>query len=194
MAGALKPARLVGGVALLTRVLAAVPTADPVVVVGPPELAGLLPARARLTREDPPGGGPVAAAQAGLACLLSAVDPGARTEDPFFGIGAVALLAADLPFLTPAVVTRLVAGLPGADGAMLVDPDGHRQWLCAAWRPTPLAARLARAGPGASLRATLSDLRINLVELAGSGAPAWFDCDTEADLQAAEEWSHADSR
>src|SRR5690242_13694950 len=75
MGGAAKPTLRVGGVALLTRVLAAAGGAwgvggDPrIVVVGPPELSGLVPAGARLIREEPPGGGPAYAARAGLEVL-----------------------------------------------------------------------------------------------------------------------------
>jgi molybdopterin-guanine dinucleotide biosynthesis protein A len=180
LGGAAKPELRVAGVALLTRVLRAVPTADPIVVVGPPSLAPLLPPRVRLTREDPPGGGPVPAAQAGAALLT-------RTD------AVVALLAADLPFLTPATVAHLAAELDEEiDGAVLVDDGGQAQWLCGVWRVGPLVDRLAAASPNASLRAALGDLRITRVASPASGAPAWFDCDTDADLQTAEEWAHAD--
>src|SRR3954470_5976096 len=89
LGGTAKPERPVGGVPMLTRVLGAVAEASPVVVVGPPRLAALLPASARLTMEEPPGGGPLAALAAGLTLL----DPAPQL---------VALLAADLPFLADA--------------------------------------------------------------------------------------------
>src|SRR3954469_15553631 len=62
MGGADKPALPVAGQSMLIRVLAAVHDADPRVVVGlvPPDL----PVQVHSTREDPPGGGPVAAAAA----------------------------------------------------------------------------------------------------------------------------------
>jgi molybdopterin-guanine dinucleotide biosynthesis protein A len=183
MAGALKPALPVGGVALLTRVLRAVTSADQIVVVGPPALAPLLPAGVLLTSEEPPGGGPVSAARAGVS-LLSA-----RTG------GSVALLAADLPFLTESVVARLDSALAasGADGAVLVDDGGRPQWLGGVWRLDRLAPALAAApAVDASFRSTVDGLRIELVTADGPDAPAWFDCDTEADLRRAEEWTHAD--
>ncbi|MGC5384037.1 molybdenum cofactor guanylyltransferase [Micromonospora chalcea] len=91
MGGVDKPARPVGGRPMLHRVLAAVADADQRIVVGP---SGPVPGGVRTTREEPPGGGPVAAIAAGLALL----DPGTTT---------VALLAADLPLLTAAAVTEL---------------------------------------------------------------------------------------
>ncbi|MEU4441221.1 molybdenum cofactor guanylyltransferase [Micromonospora chalcea] len=91
MGGVDKPARPVGGRPMLHRVLAAVADADQRIVVGPSDP---VPGGVRTTREEPPGGGPVAAIAAGLALL----DPGTTT---------VALLAADLPLLTAAAVTEL---------------------------------------------------------------------------------------
>ncbi|MGX1613671.1 molybdenum cofactor guanylyltransferase [Micromonospora chalcea] len=91
MGGVDKPGRPVGGRPMLHRVLAAVADADQRIVVG---ASGPLPDGVRTTREEPPGGGPVAATAAGLALL----DPATTT---------VALLAADLPLLTAAAVTEL---------------------------------------------------------------------------------------
>jgi molybdenum cofactor guanylyltransferase len=178
LGGVDKPGLLVGGTALLTRVLAAVVDAYPVVVVGPPRLEPLLPAGVRRTCEEPAGGGPVAAAAAGWSFMT--------------GTATVALLAADLPFLTPAVLTELRARRrdADADGAVLVDPDDRPQWMCGVWRPEPLGERLASAAPGASLKATVAGLSI--VTVAASGAE-WFDCDTDDDLTTAREWLHADA-
>jgi molybdenum cofactor guanylyltransferase len=186
MGGAAKPFLRVGGVALLSRVLAAVPDADPAVVVGPPDLGMLLPAGVVLTQEDPPGGGPVAAAHAGLSRL-------ARTGGA--GPTVVALLAADLPFVTATVMARLWRELvtSGAGGVVLVDGTGRPQWLCGLWLPGALAARVGVAPRGASLRDTVAGLRIHTVDADTAGAPAWFDCDTQADLRTAEEWVHADA-
>ena len=82
MNGADKPALTVAGQSMLTRVLAAVHDADPRIVVGrvPPDL----PVHVHSTSEEPPGGGPVAAASAGLALVPE-------------GVTWTALLAADLP-------------------------------------------------------------------------------------------------
>ncbi|MEU8253412.1 NTP transferase domain-containing protein [Micromonospora inaquosa] len=92
MGGVDKPALPVGGQPMRDRVLAAVTDAVPRVLVG---AADAVPAGVLVVREDPPGGGPVAAAAAGLA-LLDA------------DTGMVALLAADLPLLTRAAIGDLL--------------------------------------------------------------------------------------
>jgi molybdenum cofactor guanylyltransferase len=178
-----KPERPVGGVPMLVRVLGAVADASPRVVVGPPRLAALLPPGATLTMEDPPGGGPVAALGAGLTLL----DPAPEL---------VALLAADLPFLTTATVTLLRQAVTGSatSGAVFLDDTDRPQWLCGVWRHDALVARLAAVGElaGQSLRGTLGPLTPALVR-PESAPPAYFDCDTEHDLRRAEEWSHGDA-
>src|SRR5262245_47796209 len=103
---------------MLDRVLAAVADADVAVVVGPAELA-VPPGVARVS-EEPPGGGPVAALAAGLAAIDRATGPVGE---------ATALLAADLPFLTPGAIADLRAVLDKStvDGAVFVDDEGRRQ-------------------------------------------------------------------
>ncbi len=190
MDGVDKPARPVGGCPMRDRVLAAVADAAPRILVGPPAGA---PAGVLITRESPPGGGPVAAAAAGLARLPAGVD-------------LLALLAADLPLLTRDAVRELLGHLdgerggdqlapgPGAiDGVCFVDDAGRRQPLCGVWRVAPLRAaftRLASQRPlaGASLRALLHGLAVHEVPWRGDGPPPWFDCDTDEDLRQAEEW------
>jgi len=170
LGGADKPALLVGGTSLLDRVLAAVPDADPVVVVGP-ERPTARPVR--WTREQPPGGGPVAGLAAGIGLLPA---------------GDVALLAADLPFLDAATVQLLRDAAHGCDGALLVDDTGREQWLCGVWSTEAVRAVLAAVQPaGARLRAVLGALdAVRVAAPRRPGAPAvWFDCDTEADLATA---------
>ncbi|MGW3601827.1 MULTISPECIES: molybdenum cofactor guanylyltransferase [unclassified Micromonospora] len=196
MGGVDKPALPVGGRSMRDRVLAAVADAAPRVLVGP---AGAVPPGVRVTREDPPGGGPVAAAAAGLALL----DPAANL---------VALLAADLPLLTRAAIGELLTHLAAShtgpagggtvglerlpDGACFVDADGRRQSLCGVWQVTALRAgmdRLAaeRGGSlaGAPVRALLAGLVVREVPWSGDGPPPWFDCDTDEDVRRAEEWA-----
>ena len=96
---------------LLDHALAAVADADEVVVVGPPAPA---PARVRFTREDPPGGGPLAGVAAGVAALA----PGHRR---------VVVLAVDMPRVTAETVRRLLEASETADAAWLTDRDGRRQ-------------------------------------------------------------------
>ena len=186
MGGLDKPALPVGGVPMRERVLAAVADASPRILVGP----GPAPAGVRLTRESPPGGGPVAATAAGLA-LIDADVP------------AVALFAADLPLLTRSAVADLLRHLDeearhaaaDIDGVCYVDQDGRRQPLCGVWRPAALRAALDRLTvrrgelAGASLRDLLAGLAVRERTWSGDGPPPWFDCDTERDLRRAEEWS-----
>ncbi|WP_233257639.1 molybdenum cofactor guanylyltransferase [Micromonospora sp. S4605] len=197
MGGVDKPARPVGGRPMRDRVLAAVADAHPRVLVGP---AGPVPEGVLVTREQPPGGGPVAATAAGLALL-----------DP--DVPVVALLAGDLPLLTGEAIGHLLRHLdaeplpgdpaagattgvrPGIepDGACFVDADGRRQTLCGVWRVPPLRAavdRLAagRGLAGAPIRTLLAGLTVREVPWPGAGPPPWFDCDTDSDVRRAEEW------
>ena len=99
------------GRTLLTWVLDALVDAAEVVVVGDP-----VPTHRPVTfvREDPRHGGPAAALLTGRDSLL---DPREK----------VAVLACDMPFLTPSTFQRLRAAAEGHDGAALIGPDGRRQ-------------------------------------------------------------------
>ncbi|TXC97888.1 NTP transferase domain-containing protein [Streptomyces sp. ISID311] len=182
LGGADKPALSVGGRPLLDRVLAACPDAARTVVVGPGRPTARPVVRAL---EDPPGGGPLAALEAGLRHTTAPV---------------VLVLSADLPFLTAATVHHLLAaataGGPGPgggaaprDGAMLRDASGRDQPLVAAYRSGPLRRELARlrAGHGTlaglPLRALWAELVLERVPDARSTAS--FDCDTWEDIDAA---------
>ena len=181
LGGVLKPALPVGGRPMLERVLAAVTDAVPRVVVGPPELR--VPAGVLVTREEPPGGGPVAGTAAGLALV------------PERGVAQVALFAADLPLLDAGAVAVLRAALGTADVALFVDDGGRRQSMCAIWRAGALRSGLRRlAGSpeglsGVPMRALLDGPAVAEVGWTGAGPPPWFDCDTDADLRRAEEWT-----
>ncbi|MFF3612508.1 DUF6457 domain-containing protein [Streptomyces sp. NPDC002580] len=93
MGGADKPGVRVGGRALLDRVLAACAGATRTVVVAPPRTTAR---PVEWAREDPPGGGPLAALDAGLR----------RTTAPY-----VVVLSADLPFLEARTVRTLLDAL-----------------------------------------------------------------------------------
>src|SRR5260370_23379225 len=114
-----KPALEVGGVPMLVSVAraAAEAGAQGIVVVGPDRagavqdalvrLAAALPGGLRVVREQPPGGGPVPALRRGLAEVTA----------PW-----LALLAADMPFLTGrqlgSVLARAVLGGGGTGGSV----------------------------------------------------------------------------
>lgn len=144
---------------------------DSVIVVGPSR-----PIRrpVQWVREDPPGGGPVAALAAGLAACGA----------PYVGV-----FAADLPFLNAATVHSLwtaLADSPEHDGAIAVDEDGREQWLTAVYRRDALLTRLAEQGPdgvrGLPLRRLVKDLRLLRITPTGQSV---LDCDTWEDVAAA---------
>jgi molybdopterin-guanine dinucleotide biosynthesis protein A len=165
LGGRAKPQLQVGGRTMLATVLDAVADARPRVVVGPPQPVadGVV-----LVREQPPGGGPVAAMRTGVAAVDTDV---------------VAVLAGDLPFVTAALVQELRARLAD-DGVLVTDDAGRDQYLLGVWRTAPLRRVLTGArGPVPVRRvvAALSVTRYRPVRAPGTPAP-WTDCDTPADL------------
>lgn len=165
--GADKPAAHLGGRALIEWSAAAASGASRLIVVGPRR--DVLPG-AVLVREDPPGAGPAPGLRAGLA----------EVRAP-----RLALLAADMPFLRPAHIARLLEAMGERAGSVLVDEDGREQWLAGCWRAGPLRTALA-AYTGASLRGLLEPLEPVTVALPPDPRPAWYDCDTPEALAAAE--------
>ncbi|MEU8466478.1 NTP transferase domain-containing protein [Streptomyces sp. NPDC029006] len=168
LGGADKPGLRVGGRTLLDRVLAACAGARTTVVVAAPRPT-VRPVR--WAREEPSGGGPVAALAAGLR---------------FTAAAHTVVLSADLPFLQQATVQRLLTALrdTGADGALLTDADGREQPLVAAYRTAALRRELTAlaATPdglsGLPLRRLTGALRLTRVP----DAQASFDCDTWDDI------------
>lgn len=121
----------VGGRRLLDIALAAVSDADAVVVVGPPRA---VPRKVGIVSEDPPGSGPVAGIAAGLRALPD-------------GPADVAVLAVDLPWITPATVAALAAARGDAPVAVAIDAGDHAQYLTAVWDSAALAEALASTPP-----------------------------------------------
>jgi len=171
LGGADKPGLRVGGRALLDRVLAACAGARGTVVVADPR-----PTARPVTwaREDPPGGGPLAALDAGIRHTTAE---------------SVLVLSADLPFLDEDTVRRLLAALRtgGADGALLTDADGRDQPLVAAYRAPVLRRELAALSrgndglTGLPLRRLTGALGLTRVP----DPVASFDCDTWDDIATA---------
>ncbi|WP_406353715.1 DUF6457 domain-containing protein [Streptomyces sp. NBC_00658] len=192
LGGADKPGVRVGGRALLDRVLTACAGAATTVVVAERRAT----ARPVLwAREDPPGGGPLAALDAGLR----------HTTAEY-----VVVLSADLPFLDDGTVRRLLetlrantgAGNPadtegelsGPDGVLLVDSGGKDQPLVAAYRVRALRRELdslaAASNSGSAAGGGLTGLplrrltaALDLIRI--SDPVASFDCDTWDDIAVA---------
>jgi molybdopterin-guanine dinucleotide biosynthesis protein A len=175
LGGVDKPGLDAGGMTLLDRVLTACAGTgagpERTVVVGPERPTARPVAWAR---EDPPGGGPLAAFAAGLATL-------ARLGS---GPDRVLLLASDLPLLRPTDLAGLLDPPPDADAVVLVDATGRRQPLTALYRAAAAWAALAHLGDltGRPLRGLLAELTVT-ERPARPGATD--DCDTPADLAAA---------
>jgi len=172
LGGADKPGLPVAGRAMVERVLDACAGAAATVVVGPRRATG----RPVLwAREQPPGGGPLAALAAGLRQV---------TAD------RVLVFAADLPFLTSTTVQALLAALrEPQDGVVLVDAQGRDQPLAAVYRTASLRRELALVatehGTVAGLPLRLLTAELALYRLPDPTGSASFDCDTWDDLSAA---------
>jgi molybdenum cofactor guanylyltransferase len=120
-------------------------------------------------REDPPGGGPVAA----LAAALHHV-----------GSPVVVVLGGDMPYAAapaPGLAATLEAG-PGLDAAVGRDGDGRLQPLLAAYRTAALRRAVPDPPAGAPLMRLLDALRPVVVPL---DDPSALDVDTPADLDRA---------
>jgi molybdenum cofactor guanylyltransferase len=185
MGGMDKPGLVVGGTPLLVSVAQAAAAAGTrrLIIVGPTRpgavqaslaaLAAGRPGWLSCVREEPPGRGPVAGLRRGLA----------EVSTPW-----LALLAADLPFLTGRhLIALLAAGVSQTTGGVvLADADGRPQWLASCWRVSSLESALT-SYDGESLHGLLAPLRPALARLDTSGGamPPWLDCDTPDDLAAA---------
>jgi molybdopterin-guanine dinucleotide biosynthesis protein A len=157
LGGVVKADVVVAGTSLLERARSAVAAAGATVVVG-----------------DDVRGGPVAAVEAGLRRVDADV---------------VVLLACDMPLVSAHTVARLVDGLvdaADADGALLTDAEGRRQYLAAAYRTTRLRDAAGSLGQttGRSMRRLVEGLRLR--EVAAHSDEA-MDCDTWPDVARATE-------
>ncbi|MCI0383565.1 NTP transferase domain-containing protein [Streptomyces sp. CNQ085] len=185
LGGTDKPALTVGGRTLLDRVLDACADAARTVVVGPRRPTAR---PVDWTREEPPGGGPLAALDAGLR----------RT-----GSETVLVLSADLPFLTSATVRVLLDALCAAHGAgpgpedpdgptgpdgAIVD-DGRAQPLLGAYRAESLRRELAllaaEYGHPANLPLRLLTDELALRRVVPARPEEARDCDTWEELSSA---------
>jgi len=153
-----------GATSVLDHLVQGLPPAWTVICVGAPRE---LSRPVRWCREEPPGGGPVAA----LAAALT------RVTDP-----VVVALGGDMPYAAapaPSLVARLAAE-PDLDAVVGRDGGGRLQPLLAAYRAGALRAAVPDPPAGAPLMRVLDRLRTTVVPLE---APGTLDVDTRADLE-----------
>jgi molybdopterin-guanine dinucleotide biosynthesis protein A len=148
----------------------------PTIVVGPHPTEGAIPTagfEVMFTREEPPGGGPLAALAAGIAGIGE--PPGANS--------VVIVLAGDAP-RGPDAMNLLLETFDAIDAdhdaVLLTSPDNRLQPLCAAYRLGPLRHALDAIGDASGRR--MDDL---LEQLAIARLPdtvdAALDIDTPED-------------
>jgi molybdenum cofactor guanylyltransferase len=141
------------GRSVLDHLVSGLDPVVPVVVVGPERP---LERSVTWTREQPPGGGPLAALAAGL------------TAEPPASADWVVVLAGDQPFAAGAVPDLVAARAPQVDVVLGVDGQGRDQPLLAAYRRSAALTTLAQLGPavGGHAMAWLTDrLRVRRVAL-----------------------------
>lgn len=163
--GSDKLAAPLAGSTVIDHLLAGLPAGWPVVAVGAARPAVRDVA---WTREDPPGGGPLAAVESGLALV--------RT-------GILVVVAGDMPFAGSAVRTLVDAlrkAPRGVVAAVATDEDGVPNPLLAAYRADAVREVLPHPCHGRPAR---SLLRLPHVEVTLRGQ-AVGDVDTPADLEA----------
>jgi molybdopterin-guanine dinucleotide biosynthesis protein A len=168
LGGVSKSALVVAGRSLLVHALDAMGGSERIIVVGAVTGAGLdaLGTNVVVAREEPPGGGPVAGLEAGLALVEAPV---------------VAVLAVDMPLVTRATIEELSAGCATREAVMLVDADGRRQPLAAAYRTSALRTAIARLDrpAGSAMRDLIR--RLAVAEISTHPGET-LDCDTWDDV------------
>lgn len=158
----------IGGMPVLDALLISLPAHWAVLCVGPER-----PTRrtgVRWTREEPPGGGPVA----GLAAALLGL------EAP-----VTVLLGGDMPYAAPAAARlagHLLEAPPETDAIVGIDQHGHVQPLLAAYRTAALSAVLPLDPLGVPLKRLLDGLRLVVDPVPEQAS---LDVDTPEDLEAA---------
>jgi molybdopterin-guanine dinucleotide biosynthesis protein A len=163
--GADKPAIVIKGSTLLDRVIAAAHGATRVIAVGPERATA---SDVVWTREDPPGGGPVAAIAAGLELVEEAW---------------CLVLAADLPEIAPAV-PLLLTGAAQVDAAVLTCNE-RRNHLAAVWRVSALRGAIDRLETIENAAARTLYTGVDVVDV--EDERGWgMDCDTWDDVRRAD--------
>jgi molybdopterin-guanine dinucleotide biosynthesis protein A len=157
-----KAALVVGGRSFLELVVDAVGGADRIVVVG---VRRPIEKEVVWVREEPLGGGPVAALEAGLRSVSARL---------------VAVVAVDLPYLEASHIAALEDAAAGHDGAIFVDEHGRDQPLAGVYETATL--RIALAGLPSVAGASMRDVVRELDLARAVDTRATRDCDTPEDV------------
>ena len=155
---------------LLAHLLSDLPLTIEIVIVGP--VSEHISPNLRFVQENPRGGGPVAALNAGIELI-----------DTEF----VALIATDMPFAVR-IIKSLFNSLDSArDGVIPLDGEGVAQTLCAIYRTAPLREALIKLGnpAGRSMRSLAALLDLYEVELPRTLESSLLDIDTPEELDRA---------
>ncbi len=169
-----KGRRLVGGVAIIDRVLAAlIPVTDETIVVG----SALALEDVRVVADDQPGAGPLAAICTGMK---------AAPADVYL------VVACDMPFITSDLLRHLLVAGDGFDAVVPV-VGGRDQPLCAAYGRSCLPAIIEALAAGesrvASFFSKMRLCRLPEEELAQFGSPEvlFFNVNTPEELSLAQQ-------
>lgn len=172
--GADKAGLSVNGKTLLEWAAQACAGADHIVVVG--SVTGSIATSlvgpvggVDLVEENPRFGGPARGLFNGLDAVSSRPD-------------LICVLAVDMPHVSAASLARLRAAAASTDGAVLVDPSGHRQWAMALRRDRLLEVRPSGDAQRHALTMDTLLSRLNIVDVPAVGEEH-RDIDTWADLR-----------
>lgn len=168
--GSDKSQAMMGADSLIENLLKSLPSEMEIVIVGPELLNASR--QVKYTQEDPLGGGPVAAIEAGLKLIDSEF---------------VVIIATDMPFASQ-VLDALIQNLPVTEDATIpLDSAGIRQPLCAIYRREALVEALKELGnaQGQSVRNLIHILSVKELHLDPALQRILLDIDTPSDLERA---------
>ncbi len=168
--GSDKSQAIIGGISLIERILASIPSEFETVIVGPDPM--IRTSLYRTVQENPIGGGPVAGFKAGLEICTSEI---------------VVLIATDMPFAVSRTLHLMDSMKPHDDAVMYVDAEGFKQSLAAIYRVEAVERALSLMGnaDGQSMQRMLSYLQIREIAMSKEVAQALIDIDTPEDLERA---------
>ena len=163
----------IGGKSSLEWIVGAVPQEMLIIIVGPePTLPLEHPAGVHVLREEPAGGGPVAGLWAGLQATAS---------------DQILLVATDMPFVLPHLLSLEIIDLESTDAILYRDPEGFLQPLAGVYETAALQRRFSEIGDpsGQSMRQFVSGLKVHELPMGKELADTFLDIDTPEQLSAA---------